>query len=136
MKTDLTDKQRQALEHVERARSAGMRLSDYARAHGVGIRSIYDSMVALRKKGLLTKPMTRGESAFVAVRVKPLVQTMPVSGFAWRSDLPASHRWRADRVCAVATGAVGHGAGDWAVECCALTARGLSACICTVHRWT
>jgi hypothetical protein len=79
MKTDLTDKQRQALEHVERARSAGMRLSDYARAHGVGIHSIYDSRVALRKKGLLTKPMTRGESAFVAVRVKPLVQAMPVS---------------------------------------------------------
>jgi len=70
MKKDLTDKQRHALEHVERARSAGMRLTDYARAHGVGIRAIYDSTAALRKKGLLAQVAPRSQSAFVAVRVK------------------------------------------------------------------
>ncbi len=78
MRTDLTAKQRQALEHVERARSAGMRLSDYARAHGVGIRSIYDSMPALRKKRLLDPDVRRTESAFVAVRVKPVAKAEPI----------------------------------------------------------
>jgi hypothetical protein len=81
MKTDLTDKQRQALEHVERARSAGLRLSDYAREQGVEIRSIYDSMAALRKKGLLAQIGVR-ESAFVAVRVKAVAKSEPVPGSA------------------------------------------------------
>jgi hypothetical protein len=66
----LTDKQQSALEHVERARSAGMRLSDYARAEGVEVRPIYDSMAALRKKGMLTAAVPRVQSAFVSVRVK------------------------------------------------------------------
>jgi hypothetical protein len=70
MKKDLTEKQRHALEHVERARSTGMRLTDYARAHGVEVRAIYDSMAALRKKGLLAQAVARSQSAFVAVRVK------------------------------------------------------------------
>jgi hypothetical protein len=69
MSKGLTEKQQHALEHVERARSAGMSLSDYARAHGVEVRPIYDSMAALRKKGLLTPSAPRTESAFVAVRV-------------------------------------------------------------------
>jgi hypothetical protein len=66
----LTDKQQRAMEHVERARSAGMSLSDYARAEGVEVRPIYDSMAALRKKGVLTPTVPRAESAFVAVRVR------------------------------------------------------------------
>ncbi len=82
MRTQLTDKQRQALEHVERARSSGMKLSDYARAQGVGVRAIYDSMVALRKKGVLTRPAASGRSAFVAVRVKPVLQPAPMSGIS------------------------------------------------------
>jgi hypothetical protein len=48
-----------------------MRLSDYARAQGVGVRAIYDSMVALRRKGVLAPPASREQSAFVAVRVEP-----------------------------------------------------------------
>jgi hypothetical protein len=70
----LTDKQRRALEHVERARSAGMTLSGYARSQGFGVRAIYDSMVALRKKGVLAPATGDDRSAFVAVRVAP---TMP-----------------------------------------------------------
>jgi hypothetical protein len=70
MSKDLTDKQQRALEHVERARSAGMTLSDYARAEGVEVRPIYDSMAALRKKGMLTLSVPRTKSAFVSVRVK------------------------------------------------------------------
>lgn len=79
MKTELTDKQRQALEHVERARSSGMRLSDYARAQGVGVRVIYDSMVALRKKGVLAQAARADKSAFVAVRIAPAMQATPVA---------------------------------------------------------
>jgi hypothetical protein len=71
MSEGLTDKQQRALEHVERARSAGMSLSDYARAEGVEVRPIYDSMGALRKKGKLASPAPRTRSAFVSVRVKP-----------------------------------------------------------------
>jgi hypothetical protein len=70
MSKGLTDKQQRALEHVERARSAGMKLSDYARAQGVEVRPIYDSMVALRKKGMLTPRVPRTQSSFVSVRVK------------------------------------------------------------------
>jgi len=80
MSEGLTQKQQRALEHVERARSAGMSLSDYARAQGVEVRPIYDSMVALRKKGMLTRSAPRTESAFVAVRVRPRAQvSVPAS---------------------------------------------------------
>jgi predicted phage tail protein len=70
MSNGLTEKQQRALEHLERARSAGMSLSDYARAQGVEVRPIYDSMAALRKKGMLTPATPRADSAFVAVRVR------------------------------------------------------------------
>ncbi len=70
MSKGLTEKQQRALEHVERARSVGMSLSDYARAQGVEVRPIYDSMGALRKKGMLTPTASRTGSAFVAVRVR------------------------------------------------------------------
>ena len=62
------------------ARGAGVRLSDYARAHGVGIRSIYDSMAALRQKGFLGQGSPRAESAFVAVRVETVAKAEPVPG--------------------------------------------------------
>jgi|SRR5665213_2258194 hypothetical protein len=65
----LTDKQRQALEHVERARSQGMKLSDYAQAHGVSARAIYDGLAALRRKGILPRGRASSKSPFVAVRV-------------------------------------------------------------------
>jgi len=107
MSTVLTDKQRQALEHVERARSSGMRLSDYARARGVGIRAIYDGMAALRKKGVLAPPASGDASAFVAVRVEP---TIPSSGVMCRLRIGAvtieCAQW--PPVAWVATLALGH----------------------------
>jgi hypothetical protein len=86
MSTVLTDKQRQALDHIERARSAGKRLSDYARVQGVGIRAIYDGMAALRKKGVLAPAASRDQSAFVAVRVEP---TIPSTGLTCRLRMGA-----------------------------------------------
>ena len=56
MRTKLTGKQRQALEHVERARSPGLKLSDYAHGQGCGVLGFCDAMAALCKKGELARP--------------------------------------------------------------------------------
>ncbi|MGH8703669.1 MAG: hypothetical protein ACREVR_21155 [Burkholderiales bacterium] len=76
MKTaKLTDKQRQAIEHLERARSEGVALSAYARAHGLGVREIYDALAALRRKGALPRPPRGAKRRFVAVSVAPMPAT-------------------------------------------------------------
>ena len=66
---DLTGLQRQAVEHMERARSQGLALSDYARAQGVSVRQIYDAASQLRRKGVLPSAATSPASPFVAVKV-------------------------------------------------------------------
>jgi hypothetical protein len=48
-----TEKQRQAVEAMEGARSEGVALSRYAKAHGLIIRELYDAIACLRRKGLL-----------------------------------------------------------------------------------
>lgn len=72
----LTDRQRQAMEHFEAARSEGVTLSAYARAQGLGVREIYDALAALRRKGVLPRAAPSGKhskSRFMAVRVTPSV---------------------------------------------------------------
>jgi hypothetical protein len=64
-----TEKQRQAMEALEGARSEGVALSRYAKARGLAIREVYDSIACLRRKGLLPRPMKKPKSKFVAVRV-------------------------------------------------------------------
>lgn len=64
-----TEKQRQAIEAMEGARSKGVALSEYAKAHGLIIRELYDAIACLRRKGLLAKPTRKAGSRFVAVRV-------------------------------------------------------------------
>lgn len=74
MTEKLTDKQRQAMQHLEQARREGVSLSAYARAHGLQAREIYDATVALRRKGVLAPASpraSRSRSPFVAVRVRP-----------------------------------------------------------------
>lgn len=51
-----TEKQRQAIEAMEGARSEGVALSKYAEAHGLIIRELYDAIACLRRKGLLPRP--------------------------------------------------------------------------------
>jgi hypothetical protein len=68
--TEMTEKQQRAVEAMEGARSEGISLSDYAKAHGLVIRELYDAIAGLRRKGLLSpaaKRKRRGK--FVAVRV-------------------------------------------------------------------
>lgn len=64
-----TEKQRLAMEALEGARREGVALSEYAKARGLTIREVYDSIACLRRKGLLPKPAKKAKSTFVAVRV-------------------------------------------------------------------
>jgi hypothetical protein len=74
MKADVTNKQRQAMEFLQRSKAEGMTLSAYSRSRGIKVRVIYDGLVALRRKGLLPRGRSKSRkpsSAFVAVRVSP-----------------------------------------------------------------
>jgi hypothetical protein len=69
--------------HLKQARALGLSLAEYARAHGLKVRMLYDADNRLRKKGVtvdalssqrLTKMSTEGNSEiggsqFVAVRI-------------------------------------------------------------------
>jgi hypothetical protein len=70
MATEMTEKQRRAVEALEGARSEGVTLSEYAKGHGLVLRELYDAIAALRRKGMLAKPVRkRASGRFVAVRV-------------------------------------------------------------------
>ena len=71
MAEKLTAKQRWALEHREGSRREGLTLSAYAGVHGLSVREIYDALAALRRKGVLPRPVPGAKSRFVAVRVQP-----------------------------------------------------------------
>jgi hypothetical protein len=80
--TKLTDKQQQAIEHVERARSEGVRLSQYARAQGLDLRPLYDALAAARRKGVAAHVAPIRSSPFVAVRVtsrRSVVRPIPMA---------------------------------------------------------
>src|ERR1700730_12427440 len=85
-----TEKQRQAIEAMEGARGEGLALSQYAEAHGLVIRELYDAIACIRRKGLLPKPMRKTRSKFVAVRVVapseplPALPARPASGVLCR----------------------------------------------------
>lgn len=80
--TEMTEKQRLAVEAMEGARSEGVSLSDYAKAHGLVIRELYDAIAGLRRKGLLVQAAKKKRrSKFVAVRVAP-EQVLPSANMA------------------------------------------------------
>jgi hypothetical protein len=78
-----TEKQRQAIEALEGARGEGVALSEYAKAHGLVIRELYDAIACLRRKGLLPKPAKKTKSKFVTVRV--VAPSEPAQGLPSRS---------------------------------------------------
>ena len=104
MTETLTRRQQVAVEALEAARQAGMTLSDYAKAHGLEVRPVYDAIAALRRRGALPgtdRPRKRkSKSKFVAVRV---TSSAPVSEVA-----PAG---RSGLVCRLVC------AQGWAIEC-------------------
>jgi hypothetical protein len=66
----MTEKQRMALEALHSAKRESKTLTDYAKAHGLEIRELYDSLACLRRRGLLPPGGRRKpRSRFVAVRV-------------------------------------------------------------------
>ena len=89
MTVKLSDLQRQALEHVECARSAGVKLSQYARAQGIGLRPIYDALAAARRKGVAASASSafvarRAGSPFVELRVAAPMSAPPRSAIVCR----------------------------------------------------
>lgn len=56
MATEMTEKQRLAVEALEGARREGHSLRAYAQSHGLAIQDLYNALAALRRKGLLAKP--------------------------------------------------------------------------------
>jgi len=80
--TEMTEKQRRAVEAMEGARNEGISLNDYAKARGLVIRELYDAIAGLRRKGLLAQAAKRKRrNKFVAVRVAP-EQALPVASTA------------------------------------------------------
>jgi len=78
----MTAHEARCLEHLKQARALGLSLAQYARAHGLKVRMLYDLDNRLRKKGLIARPSQRpaeatargtpaiDEGQFVAVRVE------------------------------------------------------------------
>ena len=81
MDETLTQKQREAVEAMEGARRAGVSLSDYAKAKGLELRPVYDSIAALRRRGALPPALQsrKRKSRFVAVRVTSAPVPMAVA---------------------------------------------------------
>ena len=73
---EMTDLQRQALEHVERTRAEGLLLSAYAKAHRISARQVYDSTAMLRRRGLPPTGCTPSKK-FVTVK---MAAPLPPSG--------------------------------------------------------
>jgi hypothetical protein len=73
----MTEKQRVAVEAQESARREGVSLVAYAKAKGLEIRELYDSLACLRRKGLLAKPTRKTAARFVSVRVEPAPDAAP-----------------------------------------------------------
>lgn len=71
MATEMTEKQRLAVEALEGARREGRSLRAYAQSHGLAIQDLYNALAALRRKGLLAKPSRSAPAKFVSVRIEP-----------------------------------------------------------------
>jgi hypothetical protein len=79
--------------HLKQARALGLSLAEYARAHGLKVRMLYDAGNRLKKKGVIAGALLsqgpakgspegkseNGESQFVAVRVEG--PSEPISAF-------------------------------------------------------
>ena len=98
MAGELTKHQRQCLEHLRQAEALGMSLTEYAQAHGVKVRMLYDAVVHFRRTGMMAKAVkgagprrprverllreeqksTALASPFVAVRIEPDRTPFPV----------------------------------------------------------
>jgi hypothetical protein len=129
-----TEKQRQAIEAMEGARGEGLALSNYAAAHGLNVRELYDAIACLRRKGLLPKPMKKQKSKFVAVRL--VAPSEPAQAVPSRSTGGVLCRIVCQRgpiiECTQGPTAGVAGGAHGTFGCCDLTA-GLKGCTCIEH---
>ena len=69
----LSERERQVIEHLERAQDLGVSLKEYAEAYQLDVRDLYNGKSQLVKKGVLppsrTQDVAVSASDFVAVRV-------------------------------------------------------------------
>jgi hypothetical protein len=78
--TTMTGKEQQAADALEAARQEGATLTAYAKAKGLVIGELYNTLAGLRRKGLLPRTTRRPRSKFVAVRVEappPILDRAP-----------------------------------------------------------
>ena len=66
----LTALQREALEHLEKARQEGLSVSAYARVHEIPAQRIFDATGRLRRRGALPGKSAKG-GKFIAVNIAP-----------------------------------------------------------------
>jgi hypothetical protein len=66
---EMTELQRQSLEHLERARGEGLSVGAYARAHGIPAQQIYDTVGRLRRRGVLSEKPGKGRDKFIKVKI-------------------------------------------------------------------
>lgn len=81
----LTQMQAQAIECLEGARSAGVALSAHVRARGLHLRSIYDAIAQLRRRGIVAAAPRRlrisaaaAPPRFARVEVRPAPSSLPL----------------------------------------------------------
>jgi hypothetical protein len=61
----MTELQRQALEHLGKARQEGLSISAYARAHEIPAQRIFDAIARLRRRGALLERVADGSAGEV-----------------------------------------------------------------------
>jgi hypothetical protein len=66
---EMTEIQRQSLEHLERARSEGLSIKAYARAHGIPAQRIYDSVGRLRRRAGMKEQPSKSRDRFIKVKI-------------------------------------------------------------------
>lgn len=90
---ELTDKERDCLEHLKRADELGVSLKEYAAAYELDVQMLYKGKRQLTKKGALDESGSEAMGDFVAVQLanppaSPICQLRHASG--WELDC---HEW-------------------------------------------
>jgi hypothetical protein len=78
----LTERQQYWLKHIRACDASGQTTIDYAREHGIKVKSMYSARKALAEKGTLPRPQP---TCFQQVQV---ASDAPASDSQWRVQLP------------------------------------------------
>ena len=92
----MTAHELRCLEHLRQARPLGISSAQYARAHGLKVRMIYDAEKQLRKKGVIAGVLPSQRPAKSSTEGKPGIggsQFVAVRALSHGSALPVRRRW-------------------------------------------